>query len=249
MKPSESLVVDTHCHIDLFPSPETVVRRSLDAQVGVIAVTNAPSVFHYTYSLSNRYSNLLPAIGLHPELAVNRKRELPQMWLLLEKTRYVGEIGLDYVTSLESERRVQREVFHKILERCAAAPSPKILTIHSRRATLDVIEAIGHGFPGRIILHWFSGTKKELERAVGLGFYFSVNSAMLGSAKGRNLVSRIPQDRILIETDGPFVSNRGKPSEPVTAIDILESLATLWRVDINKTAFQISSNFVRLTSL
>lgn len=75
--------------------------------------------------------------------------------------------------------------------------------MHSRRAAKDVIEVIGESFRGRVILHWYQDSFRELERALERGFYFSVNEAMLfRSERSRGVVARIPYDRLLTETDG-----------------------------------------------
>src|SRR5262245_48973135 len=99
---------------------------------------------------------------MQPPLVAAGAAELAAVWPLLEQTRFVGEIGLDYVTQDQAERRLQRDLFARILERCAET-GDKILTVHSRRSARDVIAAVGDRFPGTVILHWFSGTTAELD--------------------------------------------------------------------------------------
>ena len=77
-------------------------------------------------------------------------------------------------------------------------------------------------------MHWFSGTKKELERAITSGFFFSVNSAVLHSKAGRAPVLQMPRERVLTETEGPFVQNGTSPATPTTAKGTVRSLAELW---------------------
>lgn len=238
-------LADTHCHIDLYPNPQHIVSQLEAHQIYTIAVTNTPSVFRYSYELSQKSEYILPAIGLHPELAVSRKQELEMFWQWLEKTRFVGEIGLDYVTRDESERNLQKGIFRKILEKCAVMKD-KIITIHSRRAASDVIEMVGEGYPGTIILHWFSGTMRQLEVALEYNFYFSVNLAMLRSQKGRQIISKIPISRLLLETDGPFVQASGRPSQPTDVFEIAASLSEIWSLTNDDTVAQLKSNFSKL---
>lgn len=242
MRHTTRALIDAHFHLDLHPEPAELAANIQSQGMKIIAVTNAPSVFHYTYLLSQKFDAILPAIGLHPELALERREELPMLRDWLGKTRFVGEVGLDYVTKDQKNRSVQRSVFQSILSACAEY-GDKILTVHSRRSSSDVIAAIGHNYPGHIILHWYSGGVRHLEKGIEYGFYFSVNYAMLRSARGRELIQRIPYDRILTETDGPFVKVGSVPATSLHIPEILASLASLWNMDRAATAQKIAQNF------
>ena len=238
-------LVDAHFHLDLFPDPAAVARELEAAQIHTIAVTNTPSVFFHTFALAQGCRYLHPAVGLHPQLVAERAVELESMWPLLKQTRFVGEVGLDYVTKVESERRMQREVFAKILDRCALF-GDKIITVHSRRSAKDVIAAVDAGFPGTVILHWFSGTPSELDQAVTKGLYFSVNPAMTLSRYGQALIARIPRERTLTETDGPFVETEGRPCQPMEVSRVIDYLAGIWRVPSDTAREVVGENFARL---
>lgn len=238
-------LVDTHCHIDLYSDPRALARRVEAAQIYTIAVTNAPSVFRQTRSLAEGNHYIRPALGLHPQLAVQRASELHMMWRHLDETRYVGEIGLDYATSDPANRSKQREVFEAILTKCHES-ADKILTIHSRRAAGDVVEIIGEGFRGTVILHWYSGSKHVLEKAIGRGFYFSINTAMVSSARSRNWLKSIPRQYVLTETDGPFISTSGKPAQPGDVASIVQALAKIWHMTEREARQIVYENFARL---
>lgn len=238
--------LDTHCHIDLYPDPAGLVRELASRGCRGIAVTNAPFVFSHTKKLVDACPGLEAALGLHPELAVERQKELELFRSLLPQTRFVGEVGLDYVTTDAGVRAAQRRVFGEILAACAAADD-KVLTVHSRRAASDVISAIGGGFRGKVILHWFSGTQKEMERAQGLGFYFSVNPAMTASKSGQALIRRMDPSRVLTETDGPFVKIRDVAAKPWQAIESLPYLADVWGCTEEEAAVRVSNNFEALS--
>lgn len=237
-------LIDTHFHLDLFPDPAKVARQIEAQKIHTIAVTNAPSVFTYTFTLAAQFKYIYAAIGLHPELAVQRERELVQMWEWLDKTRYVGEIGLDYVTTDETNRQIQRRVFSKILER--SATGNKILTIHSRRSAKDVISTIGDHYPGKIILHWFSDSFQEMERAAGFGFFFSVNSAMARSKKGRDIVARIPIERLLTETDAPFIQLGNRLGFSSNMEDTIRAIAEIRGLEVAVLQKQIRTTFLNL---
>jgi len=88
-------------------------------------------------------------------------------------------------------------------------------------------------FPGYgvAVLHWFSGTQRELQRAVQMGCWFSIGSAMLQSAKGRALAARMPPDRVLTETDGPFGVVAGRPLQPGDCGGVIKEMSTIWQLD------------------
>jgi TatD DNase family protein len=239
-------MVDAHCHIDLYPNPQEVLAAAEAGKVYTIAVTNAPSVFHYTATLSANCRYVRAAAGLHPQLVHSHAGELEQLWSLLDRTRYVGEVGLDYQTPIQTERQAQRRVFSKILERCAAYGN-KVITVHSRRAAADVIAAVGENYlGGSVILHWFSGTTGELEKAIQCGIYFSVNMAMTSSRGGQKLIQGMPIDRVVTETDGPFVKVSQEAASPSDVSTVVFHLARIWGLSVEEAGNQIISNFRRL---
>jgi TatD DNase family protein len=161
-------------------------------------------------------------------LAHLRSAELALFDGYLPEAMYVGEIGLDGAPEFKRHWQVQLEVFDHILGACRSAGG-RIMSIHSRRATaavLDRLEAFeGAGTP---ILHWFSGSKRELERAAALGCWFSVGPAMLVAEKARALVCAMPKERVLTETDGPFAQLDGQSAKPWDAQRATAILAELW---------------------
>ena len=238
-------LVDAHFHLDLLPQPAQLIRDVERARVYTIAVTNAPSVFFHTRDLCRETKFVRAAVGLHPELVHSHGHELARLWPHLDETRFVGEVGLDYVTQDESLRRRQREVFSSIVARCAEKGN-KVLTVHSRRAASDVLATVGAGFPGSVILHWFSGTLAELREAVRIGCWFSVNAAMVRSASGRKLIENMPRERVLTETDGPFAKTRGRGATPMDVAEAIGPLASLWGTEREECVRVVLVNFRRL---
>ncbi len=234
-------LVDAHCHLDLFPDPIGLARVIAERRIHTIAVTNAPLVFEHTERLAATTPYLHAAIGLHPELVATHGDQIDRIWEFLERTRFVGEVGLDYTVADRAVHARQRAVFTRILDHCATYRD-KTITVHSRRAVPDTIAAIGDGYPGRVILHWFTGTRKQLDHAIQFGLYFSVNVAMVQSQKGRELVAAIPRDRILTESDGPFVRMGPQPASPTSASIVLNHLARTWSVPVDEVAQTVLRN-------
>ena len=237
-------LVDTHYHLSKDPDPGRRVRECESAQIQVIAVTEAPSEFEAVRALTAQCERVEAALGLHPSSIENDSSEQELFWSLLSSTRYVGEIGLDYCTEDQNERRLRREIFERILRECADA-GDKVLSVHSRRAAGDVIAMVGEGFAGVVILHWFSGSPTELEMATRSNMYFSVNPAMVKSNRGRQLVAHMNPDFVLTETDGPYVQVNGKPALPGDVAIVIEDLANLWRQSHEEVRERVGTNFLR----
>lgn len=239
--------VDAHCHLDLYRDPTAIIAEIERERVHTVAVTNAPSVFFHTQNLARGTTYVHPAIGLHPELVHSHGKELPKLLEGVSTANFVGEVGLDYQTQDVATRKQQREVFAAVLARCAAL-SGKFITVHSRRSASDVLAAIGTGYPCPVVLHWFSGSKKELRQAIASSLYFSVNPAMVRSKSGLALVREMPPERVLTETDGPFVEVAGKPATPGRVAEVLTALASLWKEAPEDVARRVSHTFAALAT-
>lgn len=237
-------LVDAHCHVDLFPEPPRLLLSIDEAGIHVVTVTNIPSVFHPNVSLAAPFNRVHVALGLHPELVRTYGHEVDRLCELLPEALFVGEVGLDFTTNDSGERDGQRAVFERVLHRCADVGG-KVLTIHSRRAAADVIAMIGTSYPCSAILHWFSGTTGQLERAVAANLYFSVNTAMIGSKKGRELIERMDPDYVLTESDGPFARDGRAPREPSSVAQVVSYLAKNWGCSYESAKARVLSNFQR----
>jgi TatD DNase family protein len=238
----EAPLVDTHCHVDLFKDPHAIIARAERGRTYCIAVTNTPSVFEPMQRLAAGSRYVRAALGFHPELVSARRREVALLDKLVPRARYIGEIGLDYVTTDVSERVLQRQVLSRIIE-LSNAHGGQVLTVHSRRAAEDVVDAFGSTFQGTWILHWYSGSAKTLRRAVSQGAFFSVNPAMLVSESARRRIREIPMERLLTETDGPFVSVGDRGAEPPDVLQVLDGLAHLHDMETQEIRALVFSNF------
>jgi len=158
----------------------------------------------------------------------------------------VGEVGIDGSPQFANSLELQRRVFEAILDGCSKLGG-KIVSIHSRRAANEVLECLeANPSAGSAVLHWFSGSKSELERAVRLGAWFSVGPAMLASSKGRQLVEAMPRSRVLTESDGPFAKIGMKSIGPNDMFKAERLLAEIWKVSEKESKSQIYENFKKL---
>ncbi|NTB87511.1 Qat anti-phage system TatD family nuclease QatD [Agrobacterium tumefaciens] len=208
--------VDFHCHVDLYKDHSALIAECDRERVATLAVTTTPKAWPRNRELAAKSAHVRIALGLHPQLVAERENELPIFERYLSDARYVGEVGLDAGPRFYRSFPAQERVFERILRACAEQGG-KVLTVHSVRAVGKVLNHIESSLPqdrGRVVLHWFTGTSAEARRAVALGCYFSINGEMLRSPKHRQLVGSLPLDRLLTETDGPFVERDGQPLRP-----------------------------------
>jgi TatD DNase family protein len=239
-------MIDFHCHLDLYPDPHETARLCEEKGLHVLSVTTTPSAFRGTSALER--GRIRTALGLHPQLAAERIAELELFDELIVETRYVGEIGLDGAPEFRASWESQLTVFDHILASCANAGG-RILSIHSRRAAAPVLDRLAaHPETGPAILHWFTGTLGQLNQADRLGCWFSVGPPMLRSAKARELILRMPRDRVLTESDGPFAQIDKRPLYPWDAELAVQGLAELWRCDDESVRHMLKENLRTLTT-
>lgn len=240
--------VDFHCHLDLYPDPALVARRCGESDTYLLSVTTTPKAWHGTVKLAQGHDRIRTALGLHPQLAHERIGELDLFDALLPETRYVGEVGLDGSPEFKPYWREQTRIFEHVLKSSTHAGG-RIITVHSRRSATDVLDTL-EKYPdaGIPILHWFSGSKAELLRAIDIGCWFSVGPAMVLGKRGRDLVSVMPQGRILTETDGPFAAIGGQPLRPGEVGQAHAALSSCWNVDAEEAGAIVLASFRRLMS-
>lgn len=220
---------DLHCHLDLYEDFPSAVRDAERAEVFTLTVTTTPKAWPRNRELTETTRFVRAALGLHPQLVHERADEIALWDQYLLEARYVGEVGIDagprYYRSLEA----QTEIFRHVLQSCSRAGN-KILTVHSVRSAKLVLDLIEQNFSqagGNVVLHWFSGSKSEAQRAAELGCFFSINAAMLSNPRGQQLVLSIPTDRLLTETDGPFTQFQERIARPSDIPHTVEMLASL----------------------
>lgn len=235
--------MDAHMHFDLYDDRNEILRYVEQKKSYTIAVTNLPQLFEkYKHQyVENKYFQL--ALGFHPELVHQYSNQQMLFKELINETRFIGEIGLDFAKKSKEDVKSQTQMLEKILEWCSG--KNKILSIHSRSAAKEVVDMID-GFDGTVILHWYSGGITHLRRAIRQGYYFSINHQMLQSANGRNIVGNIPVDRFLLESDAPFTKGL---SEKYT-IDfndmIYKYISDLYHKEVEIVKKRVKANFAEV---
>lgn len=235
---------DAHCHVDLYPDPLMIAIECESLGINTIAMTNLPS--HFIVSSPNliSFTKIRLALGMHPLYAIRHDSEFPLFLENLDKTSYIGEVGLDFSEGGISTRTIQEISFKNILS--AIANKKKILSLHSRKAEKEVLQYLIEYNIKTAIFHWYTGPVKLIEEIVEAGYYFSINPAMIRSKSGQQVINKIPSSRILTESDGPYIQCKGRIIQP-SDIELVHSfLAKKEHCSLNEINEILNANLNKL---
>lgn len=235
-------MIDMHCHLDLYHDPKSIVKQCQKENIYILSVTTTPKAWQGTKALAKGCKRIRTSLGLHPQLAHERYQEVDLFDGLISCAKYVGEIGLDGSKGYGEHKDIQISVLEHIL--CSTQKAGgRIMSVHTRSAVDSFLDCFtNYEDAGVPILHWFTGTKTQLKRAISLGCWFSVGPAMLATKKGRTLVKEMPKERILTETDGPFASLKNKILMPWDVQKAIQDLSQIWEISPEETNFTLTSN-------
>jgi TatD DNase family protein len=256
-------MIDSHCHLDsaeFNDDREAVIERAIAAGVEhmlVIGTGEGPPDLEAGLRLADKYPAFYATVGIHPHDAAKAgPDDFKRLADLIghPKVLAIGEIGLDYHYDF-SPREVQKSVFTRQMEIAALAKKP--IVIHTREAWDDTLALIEqhwapHGIGG--IMHCFSGGPGEARRALDVGFYLSFGGIVTfpKALAVQEAAKSAPRDRILIETDAPYlapVPKRGKRNEPALIVHTARKLAELRGESYEELCNTTAENFRRLLLL
>ncbi|MCL4670373.1 Qat anti-phage system TatD family nuclease QatD [Burkholderia pseudomallei] len=238
--------MDLHCHLDLYPDALKLLPEVAKRNQFTLVVTTSPRAWVATSRVFSGHENVKVALGLHPEIAERKANERNLLLSFVAQAPFIGEVGLDGSPRFRSSLPLQQEIFDAVVAECERQGG-RVISLHSRGATTEVLNILeNHPSAGKPILHWFSGTSRELQRAIELGCWFSVGPAMLSGAKGRELLGKMPAAKVLPETDGPFATVNKVPLMPWQAKDVVPVLTQVWREPADAVNAKLASNLHRL---
>ncbi len=255
------MLIDTHAHLDAYLQSgewSAVLGRAQAAGVGrIVAVGHHPESNRLAVALAKQHpAAVSAAIGYDRDQALEHP-PLPELLALLKEPGVVavGETGLDYYYSPETAG-AQKELFAQMLQ--ASRDHRRPIVIHSRDADDDTLALLSDhcrqwtGDPGRIgVLHCFTGSKTFASRLMDLGFLISFSGIVTfrNAADLRGVARAMPEDRLLIETDSPYlapVPNRGQRNEPAFVVHVAEALAKIRNDTVEHIAHITAQNAQRL---
>ena len=252
-----AVFVDTHAHLydEKFADDlsETIVRAAAAGVTRIVSMGDSMETSAQVVA-DTGYSALYGAVGIHPENAVPLTREMRTQlltWARRPKIVAVGEIGLDYYWEKDADRRLtQRELFAAQLHLAREAGLP--VCIHDREAhgdTLRILQEEGQGLAG--VLHCYSGSLEMARELWKMGFYIGIDGPLTykNAAKLPDIVREAPRDRLLIETDSPYLAPvplRGKRNEPAYVVHVAAKMAEVRGESVEEVACYTTENAVRL---
>jgi TatD DNase family protein len=253
------MYIDSHCHLDrveLTPYDGdfgAMIQAGRDARVShMLCVSIDLETYPAMLAQVAEYPDISVSVGVHP---CDRDRRTPTTAELVELARHphnvaIGETGLDYFRT-KGDLEWQRERFRIHVR--AAREAGKPLIIHTRDAREDTLRIMQeeNASEARGVMHCFTETWEMAEAAMEMGFLISFSGIVTfkNAAELREVAARVPLDRLLIETDSPYlapVPHRGKPNEPRHVVRVAETVAQLHDLPVEELARITSDNFYRL---
>ncbi len=251
-------LVDTHTHLNDAKFDEDRAEAVARAKAaGVARMINFGDTMESSAAvvrLAEEYEGLFAGVGIHPEGAYEMTAEDDARlaaWAAKPQVVAIGEIGLDYYWEKDAEKRLlQQRVFVRQLDLARQLHLP--VCIHDREAhgdTLAILKKEARGMTG--VLHCFSGSWEMAQEVLRMGWYFGVDGPLTykNAAKLPEIVQKIPTDRLLLETDAPYlapVPTRGKRNEPAYVVHVVEKVAELRNVPLEEIAAATTRNAMRL---
>lgn len=232
---AQLLPIDAHAHV-----LTTVAERDLRALRAVVfAVTREPS--EWEKATQRRDRECIWGLGCHPQIARAAAGFDPdRLASLLERCVLIGEVGLDRRSKVPMDQ--QLNIFRSVLD--VAAARPRLISIHSVGASAEVLKELTDRRVSGAILHWWRGDVDETRRAIELGCYFSLNGAEVGNPK---VLSWLPPERVLTETDYPHTEKRDRAADRPGAVATTEAaLAEAWGQATSDVRRQLWLNLAEL---
>ena len=254
----QAQLIDTHAHINVEHFAEdrdAVVERA--AQAGLSHIVNMGDSMESSQSsvaLAKAYPMVYTGVGIHPEEAhpmTQADEDQLAGWGALPKVVAIGEIGLDYYWEKDGDKRqLQRELFIRQLDLARQLHLP--VCVHNREAhgdTMEILRKEGKGIVG--VMHCFSGSLEIAQELVKMGWFIGVDGPLTfkNAAKLPEIVQKLPLERIVVETDCPYmapVPMRGKRNEPAFVYHVAAKLAQLRGESLEKVARQTTANALEL---
>ncbi|ART61804.1 TatD family hydrolase [Kushneria marisflavi] len=257
-----SVLIDSHCHLDRLDaasgSVDEVLSRARESGVrGFLAIATTLEGVPGLAEIGRRHDDVFFGVGVHPMQRLDHEPTLEEITDCIERFEpvAVGEIGLDFQADDQGQLRVPRDVqlnrFERHLQAAREAELP--ISVHTRAAREETLDMIERHIDPKIggVLHCFTEDLEMARRAVAHGFMISLSGIVtFASAENvRALARALPLDRLLLETDSPWLSPvpyRGRANEPARVLEVARAIARERNISLDEVAMQTTANFHRL---
>ena len=256
------MIVDSHCHLDfsnLYDQLDDVIKRAKCNHVKcLLTICTTLESFKKIELIINKYDNIYGTFGIHPH-ETERFKNVDSKFILTHKKRNkkvigIGETGLDFYYNY-SEKEIQKKSF---IEHINAASELNIpIIVHSRYAeneTYEILSSERKNSDLKFLIHCFTGSKEFAKKLLDIGCYISVSGIITfkNSTELVDAVSFIPIEKLLVETDSPYLAplpHRGKSNEPSYIIHTVEKLSQIKKISKEKVIVNTTNNFKKLLTL
>ena len=256
------MIVDSHCHLDfseLFNQLDEVIHRAESNQVKCfLTICTTLESFERIKLIINKYKNIYGTFGIHPH-ETKKFTNVDSKFILDLKKKYkkvigIGETGLDFYYN-HSDKKIQIKSF---IEHIHAASELNIpIIVHSRNAEIDTYEIIKSEIKNsnlKVLIHCFTGSKNFAKKLLDLNCYISLSGIITfkNSAELADTASYIPIEKLLVETDSPYLAPlpyRGKTNEPSYIIQTIEKLSKIKKISKESVIENTTKNFKKLFSI
>jgi TatD DNase family protein len=241
------MIIDVHAHLDFFSKNK--LKKIQENQKIKLVITNSVNIksIEKNLKISKKYPKIKLAVGLYPENNLSSNDLIFLSKIIKEiksKIIAIGEIGMDFSNEFPN-KQLQKEIFMKQLEIAKQLNIPAI--IHTRKAEKEIIDILEEEGYSKIVLHCFSGNFKLIKKAIDLGYYFSIPTNIVRSEHFQKAIQLIPKNKILTETDSPYLSPfKEKQNEPAFIEETIKKMSEIWQISKEEVEKIIERNFNEL---
>tara|TARA_B100000767_G_scaffold103390_1_gene99283 strand:- start:5654 stop:6430 length:777 start_codon:yes stop_codon:yes gene_type:complete len=253
------MIIDSHCHLEYEPiisNLSKVVKRAFECDVRyLLSISTTDDSFLRILEIIEKYKNVYGTYGIHPHETKDyknlNKEEIIKKISLSKKVIGIGETGLDFYYE-HSDPETQKNIFIQHIKAAQTLDLP--LIVHTRSAEKDTYQILKNEKKNKdfkILIHCFTGSKEFAHKLIDLGCYISASGVVTfkNSKELADTFLSLPNDRILVETDSPYLSPeplRGKPNEPSHIIHTVNFLSKIKNINSNDFATITTNNFFKL---
>lgn len=242
------MYIDSHTHLESFK--ENIDKAIDDINRNkIITLANSMDIDSYLLNkeISKNSDFIIPIFGIHPWRAGEFRGDLKELIQYIEESKYIGEIGLDYVwVEDKNTYKKQREIFKFILKE--SVKRNKVVSLHTKGAEEEIYNELERYRYNKAIIHWYSGELDILDKFIQLGCYFTISVDVGYSKLTEEILREIPLERLLVETDGPTALEwvNGCYGYPSEVKNVVKKISNILNVDENKLKDIIYENWIRL---
>lgn len=242
------MYIDSHTHLDFFEDNiEDAIKEINDNKILTLANSMDIESYLKNKEYNKRSEYIKPSFGIHPWKAAEYKGRLEELIPYINESEIIGEIGLDFLwVEDKSTFERQRQIYNFILKE--SIKRNKVVSLHTKDAEEEIYESLKRYNYNKAIIHWYSGDIETLDKFIELGCYFTISVDIGYSERTKEVLDRVPIDKILLETDGPTALEwvNGVYGYPAEIIKVYEKVAEIKGYKIEDLINIVEKNYYNL---